>query len=121
MFRWHAAGTYDYKTKTGGPNGSIKNPQELAHGANAGLSWAVEVLEPLKAEFPILSYADFYQVNKSRSFQCLYRSVTFCLQLAGVVAVEVTGGPTIEFHPGRKVQESVLVRLMRTLNLNWLF
>lgn len=27
------------------------------------------------------------------------------LQLAGVVAVEVTGGPTIDFVPGRKVQK----------------
>jgi hypothetical protein len=26
-----------------------------------------------------------------------------CFQLAGVVAVEVTGGPTIDFVPGRKV------------------
>ena len=31
----------------------------------------------------------------------LYR---FHFQLAGVVAVEVTGGPTIDFVPGRKVQ-----------------
>lgn len=28
---------------------------------------------------------------------------TFRFQLAGVVAVEVTGGPTIDFVPGRKV------------------
>lgn len=27
------------------------------------------------------------------------------LKLAGVVAVEVTGGPTIAFHPGRKVRD----------------
>jgi hypothetical protein len=26
------------------------------------------------------------------------------LQLAGVVAVEVTGGPEIPFHPGREVR-----------------
>jgi len=25
------------------------------------------------------------------------------MQLAGCVAVEVTGGPTVPFHPGRKV------------------
>jgi len=25
------------------------------------------------------------------------------IQLAGVVAVEVTGGPEVPFHPGRKV------------------
>ncbi|KHN01521.1 L-ascorbate peroxidase, cytosolic [Glycine soja] len=45
---------------------------------------AIRLLEPLKAEFPILSYADFYL-------------------LASVVAVEVTGGPEVPFHPGREV------------------
>lgn len=80
---WHSAGTYDVKTKTGGPFGTIRNPEELSHEANAGLIIAVRLLEPIKEEFPILSYADFYQ-------------------LAGVVAVEVTGGPDIPFHPGRK-------------------
>ncbi|CAN1276532.1 L-ascorbate peroxidase 3 [Linum perenne] len=61
---WHDAGTYDKNTKTGGPNGSIRNDEELAHGANSGLKIALD----------------------------------FC----GVVAVEVTGGPTIDFVPGRK-------------------
>jgi hypothetical protein len=27
-----------------------------------------------------------------------------CVQLAGVVAVEVSGGPVIPFHPGREVR-----------------
>ncbi|KAH1147741.1 hypothetical protein GYH30_042741 [Glycine max] len=44
---------------------------------------AIRLLEPLKAEFPILSYADFYP-------------------LASVVAVEVTGGPEVPFHPRRE-------------------
>ncbi|RZC16048.1 L-ascorbate peroxidase, cytosolic, partial [Glycine soja] len=44
---------------------------------------AIRLLEPLKAEFPILSYADFYP-------------------LAGVVVVEVTDGPEVPFHPGRE-------------------
>ena len=60
--RWHSAGTFDKGTKTGGPFGTIKHPAELAHSANNGLDIAVRLLEPLKAEFPILSYADFYQV-----------------------------------------------------------
>jgi L-ascorbate peroxidase len=80
---WHGAGTFDCKSRTGGPFGSIRQQEELAHGANAGLHIAVNLLQPVKDQFPILSYADFYQ-------------------LAGVVAVEVTGGPTIPFHPGRK-------------------
>ncbi|KAK2977605.1 hypothetical protein RJ640_007241, partial [Escallonia rubra] len=70
-------------TKTGGPFGTIKHPNELAHEANNGLEIGVRLLEPIKEQFPILSYGDFYQ-------------------LAGVVAVEVTGGPEIPFHPGRQ-------------------
>jgi len=29
--------------------------------------------------------------------------ILYIFQLAGVVAVEITGGPTIDFVPGRKV------------------
>jgi catalase (peroxidase I) len=50
-------------TKTGGPFGTMKCPAELAHGANAGLDIAVRLLEPIKEQVPILSYADFYQVS----------------------------------------------------------
>ncbi|CAL1410625.1 unnamed protein product [Linum trigynum] len=71
---WHSAGTFDVETKTGGPFGTIRHGEELAHEANSGLDIAVWLLEPIKAQFPILTYADFYQ-------------------LAGVVAVEITGGP----------------------------
>ncbi|KAJ8443598.1 hypothetical protein Cgig2_019580 [Carnegiea gigantea] len=79
---WHDAGTYDKKTKTGGPNGSIRNEKELSHYANKGLKIAVDLCEEIKAKHPKITYADLYQ-------------------LAGVVAVEVTGGPTIDFGPGR--------------------
>lgn len=40
--RWHDAGTYDARTKTGGPNGSIRNEIELKHGANKGLKIAID-------------------------------------------------------------------------------
>ncbi len=60
--RWHGAGTYDCKSKTGGPFGTIRNAEELAHGANAGLDIAVKLLQPIKDQFPIITYADFYQV-----------------------------------------------------------
>lgn len=60
--RWHSAGTFDVNTKTGGPFRTIKHPDELAHQANNGLDIAVRLLEPIKEQFPILSYADFYQV-----------------------------------------------------------
>nr|QCQ29398.1 ascorbate peroxidase [Camellia fraterna] len=80
---WHDAGTYDVNTKTGGPNGSIRNEEEYTHGSNNGLKIAIDFCEDIKVKHPKITYADLYQ-------------------LAGVVAVEVTGGPTIDFVPGRK-------------------
>lgn len=80
---WHDAGTYDVQTNTGGPNGSIRSEREHIHDANKGLKIALDFCEKIKEKYPNITYADFYQ-------------------LAGVVAVEVTGGPTIEFVPGRK-------------------
>ncbi|GAB2242735.1 hypothetical protein Droror1_Dr00019510 [Drosera rotundifolia] len=80
---WHSAGTYDVQSKTGGPFGTMRHKLEQSHAANNGLEIAVKLLEPIKEQFPILSYGDFYQ-------------------LAGVVAVEVTGGPEVPFHPGRE-------------------
>jgi L-ascorbate peroxidase len=80
---WHDAGTYDVNTKTGGANGSIRNDEELAHDANNGLKIAIDFCENVKSKLPKITYADLYQ-------------------LAGVVAVEITGGPTIDFVPGRK-------------------
>ncbi|OAE33151.1 hypothetical protein AXG93_4773s1240 [Marchantia polymorpha subsp. ruderalis] len=80
---WHDAGTYDAATRTGGANGSIRSEREFVHGANNGLKKAIDWCEEFKAKYPNLTYADIYQ-------------------LGGVVGVEVTGGPTIEFIPGRK-------------------
>ncbi|XP_057966492.1 L-ascorbate peroxidase 3 [Malania oleifera] len=80
---WHDAGTYDVHTKTGGPNGSIRNEEEYNHGSNNGLKKAIDFCEEVKSNYPKITYADLYQ-------------------LAGVVAVEITGGPTIDFVPGRK-------------------
>ncbi|XP_039021841.1 L-ascorbate peroxidase, cytosolic-like [Hibiscus syriacus] len=59
---WHSARTFDVKIKTGGPFGTMKQPAELAHGANNNLDIAVRLLEPIKEQFPILFYADFYQL-----------------------------------------------------------
>lgn len=41
--RWHDAGTYDVKTKTGGANGSIRHEEEYTHGSNAGLKIAIDL------------------------------------------------------------------------------
>lgn len=46
---WHASGTYDVETKTGGSNGATMRFQpEGDHGANAGLKAARDFLEPVK-------------------------------------------------------------------------
>jgi len=47
------------------------------------LKIAIDFCEEIKSKHPKITYADLYQ-------------------LAGVVAVEVTGGPTVDFVPGRK-------------------
>lgn len=55
---------------------------EASYGNNAGLDLARAALEPVKAKFPDLTYADLYTY-------------------AGVVAVEEAGGPKIPFKLGR--------------------
>lgn len=81
---WHAAGTHCTFTKTGGSNGAtMRFTPESAHGANAGLDIARNLLEPIKKKHPELSYADLWA-------------------LAACVAIEEMGGPKIPFRPGRK-------------------
>jgi len=84
---WHDAGTYD-KTKTafgerGGANGSIRFSPEIGMGANNGLDKAVKYMEPFKADYPLVSYADLYQ-------------------MASAVSIEHAGGPKINMKYGRK-------------------
>lgn len=58
---WHAAGTYDAKTGTGGSDGAtMRFAEESKHGANAGLAYARDALEPVKKKFPLISYADLW-------------------------------------------------------------
>jgi cytochrome c peroxidase len=46
---WHASGTYDKETGTGGSNGAtMRFAPEGDHGANAGLKAARDFLEPVK-------------------------------------------------------------------------
>ncbi|CAG8457179.1 1029_t:CDS:10 [Ambispora leptoticha] len=87
---WHAAGTYDMHTNTGGSNGAtMRFAMEASDPANAGLEYARKFLEPIKHKFPWISYADLWT-------------------LAGVVAIEEMGGPVVPWKPGRtdKTQES---------------
>jgi len=80
---WHAAGTYDKITRTGGSMGAtMRFAPESEHGANAGLGVARDVLEKVKAKYPGISYGDLWT-------------------LAGAVAVEEMGGPKIKWKPGR--------------------
>lgn len=49
---WHASGTYDKETGTGGSNGAtMRFMPEGGHGANAGLSAARDFLEPVKGAY----------------------------------------------------------------------
>jgi len=80
---WHASGTYDADTKTGGSNGAtMRFDPERDHGANAGLAAARDFLEPVKAKFPWITYSDLWI-------------------LAGVTAFQEMQGPAIPWRPGR--------------------
>ncbi|KIX07010.1 uncharacterized protein Z518_04986 [Rhinocladiella mackenziei CBS 650.93] len=81
---WHASGTYDAATGTGGSNGAtMRFAPESEHGANAGLKNARDFLEPIKEQFPWISYSDLWT-------------------LAGVCAVQEMQGPVIPWRPGRQ-------------------
>lgn len=84
---WHDAGTFDAANAgnwpaCGGANGSIRFAEELAHGANAGLSKAVGYLEKFKLKYPMLSWADL-------------------MQMASAEAIKQIGGPEIPMRYGR--------------------
>jgi len=80
---WHAAGTYDKASGTGGNKGTMRYSPEKEHGANAGLEIARGLLEPVKASNPGISYADLW-----------------CL--ASLIAIEEAGGPKVPFRWGRQ-------------------
>jgi len=85
---WHCSGTYSKEDGSGGSDGArMRFDPEKSWGANAGLDVARNALEPVKAKFPEMSYADLYTY-------------------AGVVAVEEAGGPKINFRTGRQDLES---------------
>ncbi|TPX56834.1 hypothetical protein PhCBS80983_g04250 [Powellomyces hirtus] len=80
---WHASGTYERKSRTGGSNGAtMRFDPESNDGANAGLEHARAFLEPIKQKNPWISYADLWT-------------------LAGCVAIEAMGGPKIPWKEGR--------------------
>ncbi|KAI1382084.1 heme peroxidase [Hypoxylon crocopeplum] len=85
---WHASGTYDKETGTGGSNGAtMRFAPEGDHGANAGLKHARDFLEPVKAKFPWITYSDLWIMG-------------------GVAAIQEMQGPTIPFRPGREDRDA---------------
>ncbi|GAA5955796.1 hypothetical protein JCM10213_001748 [Rhodosporidiobolus nylandii] len=80
---WHASGTYDKETNTGGSNGAgMRYEAEGGDPSNAGLEHARLFLEPIKSNHPWITYADLWT-------------------LAGIVAIKEMGGPEIKWKPGR--------------------
>jgi L-ascorbate peroxidase len=89
---WHDSGTFDKNVtgawpKAAGAVGSIRFAPEINHGANAGLSGAVALLEPVKQAYPSVSYADIFQMASARG-------------------IELAGGPAIDMIYGRLDAES---------------
>ncbi|CAJ0546310.1 Ff.00g097830.m01.CDS01 [Fusarium sp. VM40] len=80
---WHASGTYDKETGTGGSNGAtMRFAPEADHGANAGLAAARKFLDPVKEKYPWITYSDLWI-------------------LGGVCAIQEMLGPVIPYRPGR--------------------
>jgi len=80
---WHASGTYDNKSKTGGSNGStMRFHPESTDDANKGLSISRDMLHLVKVNHPEISYADLWTY-------------------AGCCAVEFLGGPQVNHKFGR--------------------
>ncbi|KAM0789707.1 cytochrome c peroxidase [Microbotryomycetes sp. NB124-2] len=80
---WHASGTYDKDSDTGGSSGAgMRYENEGGDPANAGLQHARVALEPIKKKYPQITYSDLWT-------------------LAGVVAIKEMGGPDIEWKGGR--------------------
>lgn len=85
---WHSAGTFCAATNTGGSGGAtMRFKPEVEWGANAGLAFAQSLLEPVKKQFPEVSYADLWI-------------------FAACVSIEEMGGPKMPFKPGRKDKAS---------------
>ncbi|KAJ3319032.1 heme peroxidase [Boothiomyces sp. JEL0866] len=79
---WHDAGTYDAASNTGGPHATMRFSPVANYEANNGLGSARQMLEPIKSRHPGITYADLWS-------------------FAGAISVSNTGGPTIQWRPGR--------------------
>lgn len=80
---WHSSGTWDKNDNTGGSyGGTYRYKKESQDPSNAGLENAAKFLEPVKKQFPWISYGDLYT-------------------LGGVVGIQELQGPKIPWRSGR--------------------
>ncbi|EGW31175.1 cytochrome c peroxidase, partial [Spathaspora passalidarum NRRL Y-27907] len=80
---WHCCATYDKTNGSGGSNGAtMRFVPEITDEGNTGLDIARGALEPIKQKFPKITYSDLWT-------------------LAGKLAIEAMGGPTITWKAGR--------------------
>ena len=83
---WSDCATHDKNAKfwpeCGGAVGAVRFQAELRHENNKGLFKAIKLLEAVKSRHEDVSWADL-------------------IQMAGVLAVETTGGPRIRIRYGR--------------------
>lgn len=59
-------------TKTGGPNGSIRNEEEYSHGSNNGLKIAIDFCGRCSLPISNLLCVLFFPLNLCLNLLCLY-------------------------------------------------
>jgi len=100
---FNSCATFDLGDGSGGINGAtMRFKEENECKFNKGLEVAFAYLEPIKAEFPWISYSDLWV-------------------LASYVALEDLGGPQIEFQGGRvdATEPTVWVATERLFKTDW--
>eukprot|EP00798_Chlamydomonas_sp_ICE-L_P010554 gene10554-12206_t len=92
---WHDSGTYNKNISEwparGGANASIRFKPEISHGCNAGLNSAIDIIEPVKAKFPDVSYSDLFQCFPWRSLEEIF----YRMGLDDKEIVALSGGHTL--------------------------
>jgi catalase (peroxidase I) len=71
----------------GGATGSIRFAPEINHGANAGLSAAVALLQPVHDKFPEVSWADLIQMASAVAIEVRFYDMPRLPQHAGTLRI----------------------------------
>lgn len=103
---WHASGTYDAATGTGGSNGAtMRFAPESDHGANAGLKAARDFLQPVKGWQTPLATASRHSLTY---FADQFPWITYSdlWTLSAVCAIQEMAGPVIPWRPGRSDRDA---------------